>query len=262
VSGATYSRTAGSAALPGTWQAVLDRYPGYVPAPHERLSWDEASDDERSKFTRLASAPLTTPPDFLRFNLAPGPYPDGGYPGAVAEAQGLPANGYLEGMSPQRAAQALGIDETRLERELSKFSGPVHVVKLPRGAKIYRTVGLTAASVTYGGVTNKILGDYWEPAQPNRHASLTQWRQALAVLAEWNGDYGYLEVELEGELTVLSGKVGRQIVDAVRKEVLPGGGDQYFIPDVGRQLPDLETFVQRMPLAKLLKQTLFGSMER
>lgn len=260
MSGATYSRTSGSAVLPGTWKAVLARHPRYVAASHERLSWDAASDDQRAEFTRLASSPLTTPPEFLRFNLAPGPYPPGSYPGAVPETEGAAADGYLEGMSFDVATQRLGIDKARLEKELSNFSGPVRVIKLPRGAKIYRTVGLTADSVSYGSVTNKILGGYWEPTCPSRYDSLEQWRQAMAVLAEWNGDYGYLEVELDGELTVLSGTVGRQIVDVVRKEVLPGGGDQYFIPDVARQLPDLEDWVQRTPLNQLLQPTRFGSL--
>lgn len=263
MSGTTYSRSPGTAILPETWAAVLARHRGHALDPRERLSWDEASEGEREAFTCMASAALTIPPDFLRFNLTHAPFPGGYYPGSVPEPEGFPANGYIEGLSFERALSALGLaNATTLRDVLTAFHGPARVVKLLPGETIYRTVGLTSASARHGAVTNALLGAYWEPTCPSRYTSLERWRQTMAVLGEWNGGCSYLEVELDAELTVLSGKVGMRYVDTDKRFVLPGGGDQYFIPDVGRQLPDLADWVRRTPLATLLKQTLFGSVER
>ncbi len=203
--GTTYSRTSGAGILPGTWQAVLARYPGQRLTPQERLSWDAATDSDRAEFLRLAALPLTRPPAFLRFDLAANPYAPWQYPAAVPATQGMPSDGHLRGgQSPAEAATLLGISEDRLAMELAKFHGPVDVIKLLPGQKLYRTVVLTAKTTRYGSVTNRILGDYWESNSPNIHPSLDAWRRATAVLAEWNGDYGYLEVTLEREIVVLS----------------------------------------------------------
>lgn len=259
-SGTTYSRTSGTAILPRTWKAVQAKHPTQLLESHERTSWDAVSEAERKQFIALALQKLTEPPDFLAFDLAKNPYAAGQYPAAVPAAQGFPANGYLApGQSLKSAASQLGISEDQVRKELSKFSGPVSVVKLLPPTKIYRTVGLTANSVSYGSVTNQILGSYWEPVCPSDYPTIDAWRQATAVLAEWNGDYGYVEVILDRELTVLSGTTGMQWVDSANNLVLPGGGQQYFVPNMASQLPELAQRVAAEPLTSLIQPTRFGS---
>lgn len=258
-SGTTYSRTSGSAILAATWQAVQARHPTQALAPHERTSWDEGSASDRSEFLRLVQEDRTRPPDFLQFDLAKNPYQPGKYPGAISEANGLPANGYLAaGLTLADCALKLAITEDQLKNHLANFSGQVNVIKLTVGTTIYRTVGLTAKGVGKGCVTNQPLGPYWEALCPSTYPNIDAWRQATAVKAEWNGDFGYVAVTLTSELVMLSGAVGMQLVDAVNRQVLPGGGQQYFIPNMSIQAPDLGRMFDTVPLASLIKPSLFG----
>jgi len=260
-SGTTYSRTSGTAILPQTWETIRSRHPGQALKPHERTSWDEKSAADREQFLQLALQDRTRPPDFLAFNLANDPYGPGQYPAAVPEEKGFPATGHLGlGQSHSTVATQLGITERQLSEALSNFSGQVSVIKLLAGSKIYRTVGLTANYIGHGAVTNQILGPYWEPRCPSEYASIDSWRQAMAVLAEWNGDYGYIEVTLDNDLVLLSGQTGMKVVDAVNRDVLPGGGQQYFVPGIAQQLPGLASRIATEPLATLIQPTRFGSL--
>lgn len=257
--GLTYSRTSGADILPLTWEAVRNRHPHQCLEPHERTSWDASTPAQRENFVALANQKLTVPPEFLRFDLAKNPYAAGKYPAAVQSSYGHRANGHLApGQSIDTAAYQLGISHKQLVEELAKFSGQVSVIKLLAPMKLYRTVGLTASSVAYGAVTNQILGSYWEPVCPSDYPSVQAWRQATAVLAEWNGDFGYIEVVLDREITVLSGTVGMQFVDCAHDLVLPGGGHQYFVPNMAAQLPELAQRIASEPLASLLMPTRFG----
>lgn len=258
MSGLSYSRTSGTLILPDTWAAVQARYPGQVIAPHERLSWDEASDVERKLMLQHAMTQKLEPPPFLRFDLADAAGPAlAHYPGATPSAQGHKAGGKLWNELPEVAANRLGITRDRLDNELKKFSGPVTLAELAAGTKIYRTVGLTAKSARYGSVTNKLLGDYWEDAPPDTHSSIEAWRAATAVKAEWNGDYGYLEITLPNAVLALTGMTGMQAVDTVRDLVLPGGGVQIFIPDLAAAAPKLAAEIAAKDLVDLIQETRF-----
>jgi hypothetical protein len=259
-SGTTYSRTAGHKILANTWSAIQERHPNHALQPHERTSWDEGTDEDRAQFLRLMQEERTHPPDFLEFNLAANPYQPGQYPSAVPEKQGFPANGFLApGLTMSSVAAALEISEQLLQAHLANFTGVVNVVRPAAGTKIYRTIGLTAKEVAQGSVTNRILGMYWEPQCPNNYANIDAWRQATAVKAEWNGDYGYIEITLKSDVTMLYGQVGMQVVDTVHKMVLPGGGYQYFIPNFEKQDPELVQQLESATLAVVIKPTRFGN---
>lgn len=234
--GTTYSRTSGHAILPGTWDYIRSR--GDVPDPDrlnpaDRYNYDTASAAEREAFIRLSLQALTTPPAFLRFALAGGIDALTPYPGEVDAALGHSGEGKLVGFSQADAVKLLGLaDIPALELELTKFSGPVSLVALQPGQKIFRTVGLTAVSAKYGSVTNKLLGNYWEQTCPSTYDNEAQWRADTAVLAEWNGDYGYIEATLAKPITALLGKVGMQKLARQGSSVLPGGGMQLFIAHI------------------------------
>ncbi len=261
MSGTTYSRTGGTSLLPGTWEAVLKFHgPGSVIPVEDRLSWDDATPEQQRLFMQMATQDRMRPPDFLRFNLAQTAGPNlPEYPGAVSSEQGRPADGRLIG-SIEQACTRLVIDAERMREELAKFSGPVVLTELPAGHTLYRTVGLTASGAAYGSVTNKLLGDYWEPDPPSTHASIEAWRSATAVKAEWNGDFGYIKVTLSSPVYALAGTAGMQVVDAARNLVLPGGGSQIFIPNLAASAPELVSKIQSLPLRDVLCETKFGEV--
>lgn len=232
----SYSRTNGSAVLPGTWAYVRNR--GDIPDadkldPAERYNYDQSDQSVRDQFQALALQPLTQPPAFLRFALGMNSDPLAHYEGEGDPGR-FAAPGQLAGISNTEAAGLLGISEDTLQDKLGTFSGAVTLAKLPAGTVIYRTVGLTASgySVSHGLVTNKLLGDFWEPCSPNIYADINKWRSATAVLAEWNGDYGHIAVQLAKEVTVLTGTVGEQPINRTGHKVLPGGGQQHYIPNL------------------------------
>ena len=259
-SGTTYSRTSGSAILATTWQAIQARHPTSALSPHERTSWEEGTPDDRLEFLRLMQLARTTAPGFLQFDLAKDPYRPGSYPSAVPEVNGFPANGHLgTGLTLAGVAFQLAISQEQLKNHLANFSGLVSVIKLTAGTTIYRTVGLTAKGVSRGCVTNQPLGPYWEPVCPSTYANVDAWRQATAVKAEWNGDFGFVAVTLKSELIMLSGVVGMQLVDAVNRQVLPGGAQQLFIPNIAVQDKELGRMFDTELLVNLIKPTLFGS---
>lgn len=263
MAGTTYSRTTGHAILPGTWEFVRRR--GNVPIsdlldPTQRYDYDTTSEDKRVEFNRLASRALTEPPEFLQFALARGRDALTPYPGAVPLGAGRIAIDTFDPLLVARAATALGMAPQQVEDELRKFSGTVQLVELLPGQVLYRTVGLTATGALYGSVTNKILGNYWEPVCPDEYDDLGQWRANTAVLAEWNGDYGYIQVVLSRPVTVLAGTVGQQDLSRQPGEVLPGGGQQFFIP---RLLDaDLVVAIANQPLKAIIRKTVFGATKR
>lgn len=262
MTGTTYSRTSGTALLPGTWAYIRAR--GDIPdaeklAADERYSYDTASGQDRADFAAAALTVLLRPPAFLKFALATGADRVENYPGLVPETQGKPANGHLGNLPHLQACSALGISLDALKTELGKFSGLVTVMSLPVGSVIYRTVGLMADGAKYGSVTNRLLGGYWEPECPNNYPDEAAWRAATAVKAEWNGDHGHIEVTLKRPLVALFGVVGMQKVDRNDDVVLPGGGMQYFIPKLSEY--DLNEPMAGVPIIQLIKPTLFGTKD-
>lgn len=260
----TYSRTSGTAILPGTWAYVRAR--GDIPAadilnPAERYDYDQADAQTREAFRALALAPLTEPPDFLRFALASNTTPLAHY-----EGEGPPgayvAPGVLAGATLEQAIATLGIDEATLQARLGTFAGPVTLAILPAGARVYRTVGLMASSyaVGMGVVTNKLLGDFWEPVSPNGYEDVGQWRSTTAVLAEWNGDFGHIEVCLAAEVPALVGTVAQQKIQRDGHHVLPGGGQQYCIPNLTDA--DLTEPLTGRPLKEIIRETRYGGRNR
>lgn len=255
----TYSRTSGTAILPGTWAAIQRR--GDVPAadkldPAERFDYDTADQSVRDQFKQLARQPLTEPPPYLRFALSTNRDPVATYEGEGAGGRHL-ANGHLVGMSETEAAMRLGIPERTLRDKLATFSGPVSLVMLPPGTEIYRTVGLTASEygVDRGIVTNKLLGDFWEPSNPNDYQDIAEWREKTAVLAEWNGDYGHVAVRTSVAIPVLSGTVAEQPIHRDGHRVLPGGGLQYYIPNLTDHC--LAEPVTGRPLQEVVRETRY-----
>ncbi|MHB1702528.1 MAG: hypothetical protein ACYCSN_20835, partial [Acidobacteriaceae bacterium] len=137
-------------------------------------------------------------------------------------------------------------------------SGEVHLIEVKPGITIYRSVGLTAQYATLqGAVTNVLLGSYWDPKCPNTYASEAEWRSHTAVLAEWNGDYGYLEVTLARPIKALAGTVGMQKLPRQGSAVLPGGGHQIFISHLDDA--DLVVPIGGRPLVEIIQPTQFGS---
>ena len=263
MAGTTYSRTAGHAILPGTWAFVRQR--GDVPAsdlldPAHRYDYDTVSQDKRIEFNRLASHPLTQPPPFLQFALAKGRDALKPYPGAVPLGAGLVALTSFDPLLVERASEAFGMSSEKVQDELRKFTGMVQLVELLPGQVLYRTVGLTATGALYGSVTNKILGNYWEPMCPDAYDDIDQWRANTAVLGEWNGDYGYVRVVLSRPVTVLAGTVGQQDLSRQPGEVLPGGGQQFFIPRLVDA--DLVTPTTSAPLTVIIRETIFAASQR
>ena len=254
----TYSRTSGSEVLPGTIAYIQAR--GDVPDaekldPAFRYDYDNATSEQRAEFNRLIKNSLTRPPSWLRFALASSAahvYP---YPGEAPELSGYPANGTLN-FNLRQAALKLGIPLDNLMEELLNFSGLVQLVTLPVGTPMYRTVGLTVEGVIHGSVINKLLGNYWEPMCPSDYADESSWRAATAVLAEWNGDLGYVQVELSRPVTVLFGMASMQKIGRNGNAVLPGGGMQYYVPCL--KDTDLVKSLTGRPLTEIIKKTEFG----
>lgn len=264
MSGTTYSRTSGHAILPGTWAWIKGR--GDIPdadklSPSERYDYDTAGLRERETFRHVAMDVRTAPPDFLRFALS-----KSGDALAVYEGEGPSGahvgSGILVGMSGGEAAARLGVSKSELDDALRNFSGDVTLVVLPAGTEIYRTVGLTAnpSALAHGWITNKLLGTYWEAASPDSYASLGEWRASMAVLAEWNGDYGYVAVRLGIDVPVLSGTVAEQRINRAGHGVLPGGGHQYFIPHL--QENQLAESISGRTLQEIIRETTFHGGHR
>ncbi|MFG6489617.1 hypothetical protein ACG04R_23275 [Roseateles sp. BYS78W] len=263
MAGTSYSRTAGHAILPGTWEFVRRR--GNVPDsdlldPAERYDYDTVNADKRAEFDRLAARDLTEPPEFLQFALANGRDALSDYPGAAPLGTGAVALDTFDPALVARAAAKFGMTAQKVEDELRKFSGAVQLVELLPGQELYRTVGLTATGALYGSVTNKILGNYWEPVCPDEYDDVGHWRASTAVLAEWNGDYGYVRVQLARPVAVLAGTVGQQDLNRQPGQVLPGGAQQFFIPRLVDA--DLVTPVTGQPLKNIIRRTVFGARTR
>lgn len=271
MSSTTYSRTSGSAILPGTWayiQARADIMAADKLDPADRYTYDTATPEERRAFDEMAARPELEPPEFLKFNLAENPLSMAHYPGE-SNPLGFLANGVLADMNLDQLIMDLNRrpngkamiqllrDKQRLARELAKFHGIVSLIALPIGTLVYRTIGLMAAAATHGMVTNKLLGAYWEARSPNAYENIDEWRAKTAVLAEWNGDYGHLVVELKREVFVLSGCVAQQAIHRDGHKVLPGGGMQYFIPELSNA--DMVSPVEGVPLVEVIHQTQYRS---
>lgn len=261
MAGTTYSRTSGHAILPGTWDYIRSR--SDIPdaqrlAPSDRYNYDTVSAGEREAFIRLALQELTTPPDFLKFALAAGTDSLTPYPGEADVSAGKPADGSIAGFTQTAAAAQLGISVDQLQIELAKFSGPVSLVFLVPGQKLYRSVGLTAQATTYSSVTNALLGNYWEESCPSNYADEAQWRSATAVLAEWNGDYGYIEAELAKPIAALIGVVGMQKLARQGNSVLAGGAKQVYVPRLTDS--NLVHPIASGRLIDVIKPTRFGSV--
>lgn len=257
----TYSRTSGTAILPGTWAYVQNR--GDIPNadklnPAERYDYDQAKQDVRDQYKALAMQPLTEPPAFLRFALGTNSDPLAAYDGEGNPA-GFAGPGTLAGISVTDAAARLSISEDRLINKLGTFTGPVILAILPKGTLIYRTVGLATSDygVNHGLVTNGLLGDFWEPTSPNIYADVAEWRSKTAVLAEWNGDYGHIVVCLAADVPVLTGTVGEQRIGRDGHKVLPGGGKQHYIPNL-TDAHVTEPLAGRA-LKDIIQETLYGA---
>ena len=255
----TYSRTAGCTVLPGTWDYMRAR--GDVPdadklKPALRFAYDIATSDEQAEFKHAALMPLLTPPSFLRFTVATSAKAISSYPGLAPEIEGHLCNGFLLGQTHINVALSLGISLSQLDLELGKFSGPVSMVFLPPNSKIYRSVGLLTGMAKYGCITNRLLASYWEQKCPSDYKDEAAWRAATVVKAEWNGNNGYLEVELSQPVLVLMGMVGMQKVDQNGDVVLPGGAIQFYIPRLSDS--DLTLSLAGNSLVDVLKETAFG----
>lgn len=170
---------------------------------------------------------------------------------------GKPANGFVAGFTEAVAATQLGISVDQLRIELAKFSGAVSLVQLIPGQKLFRSIGLTAQSAKYGSVTNQLLGHFWEETCPSHYTDEAQWRAATAVLAEWNGDYGYIEAQLKSPVVALVGEVGMQKLARQGDSVLAGGARQVYVP----RLTDSSLVhpLTTRPLAEVIQPTRFGS---
>ena len=258
----TYSRTGGKVVLPGMWEAVRKRFaidPSQILDPAERYDYDTAPEATRKEFLRLAQQALSEPPTFLRFALDTNNEPIADYPGAEpAGPCSVPGN--LGSMDPKMVSTKLDITEDRLAFALTTFTGNVSLYCIPADTTMYRTIGLTAnmTGVERGFITNRMLGEFWEPACPNNYPDLAAWRSATAVLAEWNGDYGYIEVRLKSDLWALVGKAGQQHIARVGGMVLPGGGEQYYIPNL--QDTDLVEPLIGRQIRSFINETHFGSL--
>jgi len=261
VSFLTYPRSDGFALLPGTLAAV--RAMAHIPPseildPVARYDYLMADAKLRAEFDALAAQAATTPPEFLRFalvRLEPGEEPPF-CPGECPASEGMPPGGSLmEGVEETVVAQSLGISLGALKRELLKFSGTVMLHELKPGTRIYRTVGLMVTAAQYGGVVNKVLGDYWEPICPRAHGSLAVWRAKTAVLPQWNGDFGYIEVVLTRQVQALVGRAGMQSVGGKGDRVLPGGGEQLYLPSL--TAADVGWAEGIPPLAQLIEASCF-----
>lgn len=257
MTGTSYSRTPGNGILDRTWEAVRARHPGQTIHPQDRLGWDDATQEERDAFTALMQQPLTAAPPFLVFNLSE--KAGKAHAASVDKSQGMPANGHLEdGLSEQDAAKRLGISVEELKKQLPTFSGTVILRIIPAGVTLYRTVGLVAQQSNYGGTTNRPLGEFWATRCPSTYASIVEWRRAVAVKEEWNGDYGYIPITLDKEVIVLEGVVGMQFNDIESGQVLPGGGWQVYIPRMHEQLPEIARRLETIPLSESILPTRFA----
>lgn len=105
---------------------------------------------------------------------------------------------------------------------ISCFSGEMRAVKIPPGTTIYRIIeehGVRA-------------GNWWAYARPETGK---EWREGYAVLDSWNGNGGYVELEVpEKGLWVWEGKAASQVENDSRKtgtlgQYLPGGKNQIFL---------------------------------
>ena len=258
MSGTTYSRTTGHAILAGTWEYIRRR--GDIPepdllSPSERYDYDTVSASARTEFIKLAQRELTKPPDFLKFCLAVGTDPLVSYPGEVDASLGKVADGYLSGITLQKASEVFKLSQDDMLIELAKFSGPVVLTRTDPLQKFYRSIGLTAGSTSFDSVTNPLLGKYWGSC-PNIYKDEAEWRAATAVMAEWNGDYGYIEIEISKPVVALVGMVGMQKLARQGNSVLPGGSIQFFIPNLTDG--DLLQPISSQSLVDVIKPTRFG----
>lgn len=263
MTGTTYGRTSGTAISPRTYREASKRLPDGVRRlpPYMRTDWDACLDEVLRELFRRAHA-RENPPEFLEFRLAEDTPAFDGYPGAIPAVATTPGT-LIALQSVRQAMELLGIsDLDLLQAKLNTFTGEVQVVPLMPGTPVYRSVGLLVGKpqdVAAGRVTNKLLGDFWDPRCPSSYRDIAHWRADTAVHAEWNGDMGYVVAEVRPGATVyaLYGTVGAQPVPGDRSMCLPGGGKQLWIPHLRDE--DLVEPISGRPLIEVIRETRFGT---
>lgn len=246
----TYPRSEGARIVKGTWEAIRRRKDVHSDdslMSDERYSYDMADDETKKGFDRLASQELLMPPDCLRFNIWKIHDNSEQYPGQQALSLYV-ATGYADYLDDDicdifnEYSDASNIETFRelwgskekLNEILKTFHGRVEILYLHPRQVLYRTIGLIADKdlVKNGCITNKILGEYWQSENPNLYKNIDDWRANAAVFAEWNGDYGHVKIRLKKGLLSLRGTVSQQAISKNGNYVLPGGGNQYYIPNI------------------------------
>ena len=205
--GSTYSRTNGTSLLPAAWEHVRGLPgipPGDVLSPAEWFDYNSASAAERAEFNRQAADALSVRPEFLSRADRASESPTTAQSSCREETLDAYETAQLAEISMAAAATALGICESDLERELTKFSGVVALRILGPGTCIYRSVSLLAATACHGSVASRFVGNYWYLSPPGSYLSQAEW-YALAASLVWHPLHGYAGFTLRSAIAVLYG---------------------------------------------------------
>lgn len=272
MAGTTYSRTSGQVILESTKKAAAALFPGQsidwsAKIEQEAYLGTGADPESRQYFSEALKKSHGEPPAFLKFAVAKSVSVGVLPPSATPAGQAQLNDARMSEAKIQEAAQALGIDIEGLKRELKNFSGEVVLFPIKAGTVLYRTVGLIAPEKSGGYCTNALDGAYWENRCPNSYSSVDEWRAATAVLPEWNGDMGHVKFTFTKDVYALYGDVKAQRLtigdskDLSEDMFLPGGGKQYYIPNLSQQDPGARSLIESK-LSDVIHETIFGSEPR
>ncbi len=109
--------------------------------------------------------------------------------------------------------------------ELNNFKD-INRIRIKAGTKIYRIIGL-----------DNFRGNYWLKTVPR---SELEFRRDYAVLKNWNGNGGYIEIEVKTEILAYEGSAFFQKVTLGKTYILQGGCTQIWFPSGDHFLFDLK----------------------
>lgn len=112
------------------------------------------------------------------------------------------------------------------KKDLKNFK-TIKPIKISAGTKIYRVIGL-----------DNFKGGYWLKNIPNNELA---FRRDFAVRNDWNGNGGYIEVEVKTEILAYEGQAIGQKVVVDKTYVLTGGATQVWMPSGEHFSFDLES---------------------
>ena len=117
------------------------------------------------------------------------------------------------------------------KKDLKNFK-TIRPITINAGTKIYRLIGL-----------DNFKGGYWLKNIPSSELA---FRRDYAVRNDWNGNGGYIEIEVKTEILAYEGQAIGQKVVVDKTYVLSGGATQMWVPSGDHFSFDLESMQSRI----------------